>query len=85
MSGEPTGELAAIWLVATRGALEQPNIALAKRTTATRRVKLRFIGLNGQPYNGSVDAAGDNYVTDKLSIRDALVPLASNDLLGTAG
>ena len=34
--------------------------------------------------NGGVDAAGDNHVTDKLSMTSALVPLASNDLFGIA-
>jgi hypothetical protein len=31
--------------------------------------------------NGGVDAAASNCVTDKLSIRSSLIPLASNDLL----
>jgi hypothetical protein len=31
-----------------------------------------------------VDAAGDNCVTDKLSITGALIPLASNDFVGRA-
>jgi hypothetical protein len=32
--------------------------------------------------NGGVDAAAVNHVTDKLSITDYVIPLASNDLLG---
>jgi hypothetical protein len=32
-------------------------------------------------HKGGVDAAGDNCVTDKLSMTSPLVPLASNDLL----
>jgi hypothetical protein len=31
--------------------------------------------------NVRVDAAGDNHVTDKLSMRSPLIPLASNELL----
>jgi hypothetical protein len=30
--------------------------------------------------NGGVDAAGDNHVTDKLSMTSPLVPLAPNEL-----
>ena len=32
-------------------------------------------------HNGRVDAAAVNHVTDKLSITDYVIPLASNDLL----
>jgi hypothetical protein len=32
--------------------------------------------------NGGVDAAGENHVTDKLSMTSPLIPLASNDLFG---
>jgi hypothetical protein len=35
-----------------------------------------------QAPNVRVDAAGDNHVTDKLSMTSPLVPLASNDLFG---
>ena len=35
---------------------------------------------NLKPYNGGVDAAGNNYVADKMSMTSPLVPLASNDL-----
>jgi hypothetical protein len=34
--------------------------------------------------NGGVDAAGNNHVTDKLSITDYVIPLASNDLFDGA-
>ena len=33
-----------------------------------------------KPHNVGVEAAADDCATDKLSIRSALIPLASNDL-----
>jgi len=39
-----------------------------------------FVTATWKPPNGGVDAAGDNGITGKLSLRSMLIPLASNDL-----